>query len=114
MDAKTRKKTRRVRVTESISAFKEELRAITFEPLYGDSIKAIITKLTAKIQEISEKYDYSVEFPKGAEVETDGNTYYFVYNLKIKTKVGTKRVQMEVQYMMYDQESWVGMITKIS
>ncbi|WPX07523.1 hypothetical protein SOJ17_000636 [Metallosphaera sedula DSM 5348] len=101
-------------MTESISAFKEELRAITFEPIYGDSVKDIITRLTTKIQELSEKYDYVIEFPKKAEVETDGNIYYFTYNLRVRTKAGVKRIQVRVQYIMYDQEGWVGMITEIS
>jgi hypothetical protein len=113
VDAKTKGKARRIKISESISAFKEELRAITFEPIYGDSVKDIITRLTAKIQEISEKYDYDIEFPKKAEVETDGNIYYFDYQLKVKTKSGTKRLTMRVQYIMYDQEGWVGMITEV-
>ncbi|AWR98879.1 hypothetical protein [Metallosphaera hakonensis] len=114
VDVKTKGKNRRIRITENISAFKEELRAITFEPIYGDSVKDIITRLTAKIQELSEKYDYTIEFPKKADVETDGNIYYFTYNLKVKTKGGLKKIQIKVQYIMYDQEGWVGMITEIS
>lgn len=114
VDAKTRGKQRKIRMTESISAFKEELRAITFEPIYGDSVKDIITRLTTKIQELSEKYDYMIEFPKKADVETDGNIYYFTYNLRVRTKGGVKRIQVKVQYIMYDQEGWVGMITEIS
>ncbi|QKR00463.1 hypothetical protein GWK48_08830 [Metallosphaera tengchongensis] len=114
MNARAKNKTRKVKLNESISTFKEELRAITFEPIYGESVKDIITRLTTKIQEIAEKYDYVVEFPKKAEVETDGNIYYFSYVLKVKTKVGIKRVEIKVQYIMYDHEGWVGMITSIA
>lgn len=98
---------------ESISAFKQELFALSFEPIYGDSLKDIITRLTAKIQELAEDYGYQVEFPKKAEVETDGNIYYFKYSLKVKTKFATKRLRLTVQYIMFDNNEWIGLITEI-
>ncbi|ARM74982.1 hypothetical protein [Acidianus manzaensis] len=98
---------------ESISAFKEELSALEFEPIYGDSIKDIIARLTTKIQELAEDYGYQIEFPKKAEIEVDGNIYYFNYNLKIKTKFNIKRLKVNVQYIMFDNNEWIGLITEI-
>ncbi len=98
---------------ESISAFKEELRSMTFEPFYGENIKSIITRITSKIQSLAEDYGYDIEFPKKAEMEIDGNIYYFNYTLKVKTKTSTKKITLQVQYIMYEEENWVGMITDV-
>jgi hypothetical protein len=98
---------------ESILAFKEELRSMTFEPFYGENIKSIITRITSKIQSLAEDYGYDVEFPKKAEMEIDGNIYYFNYTLKVKTKTSTKKITLQVQYIMYEEENWVGMITEV-
>lgn len=99
--------------SENISAFKQELLALSFEPIYGDSLKDIITRLTARIQGLAEEYGYQVEFPKKAEVETDGNIYYFKYSLKIKTKSTAKRLKLTVQYIMFDNNEWIGLITEL-
>ncbi|MQL55676.1 hypothetical protein GFB69_07975 [Acidianus ambivalens] len=106
-------KQRKVRSNESISAFKEELRALSFEPIYGESVKDIIMRFTTKIQELAEQYGYEIEFPKKAGVETDGNIYYFVYNIKVKTKMSVKKLKISIQYIMYDNNQWVGLITGI-
>ncbi|EWG07554.1 MAG: hypothetical protein ASUL_03569 [Candidatus Aramenus sulfurataquae] len=98
---------------ESISAFKEELRSMTFEPFYGENIKSIVTRITSKIQSLAEDYGYDIEFPKKAEMEIDGNIYYFNYTLKVKTRTSTKKIILQVQYIMYEEENWVGMITDV-
>lgn len=112
---KTRTESRRKKLSkgESIAAFKEELRSLTFEPIYGDTIKSIITSITTKIQTLAEEYGYEIEFPKRAEIETDGNIYYFIYTLKVKTKITTKRIRLHVQYIMYEEENWIGIITEV-
>lgn len=109
----TKKQKLRSSKGESISAFKQELLALSFEPIYGDSLKDIITRLTTKIQELAEEYGYQVEFPKKAEVETDGNIYYFRYTLKVKTRFVTKQLKLTVQYIMFDSNEWIGLITEI-
>jgi hypothetical protein len=101
------------RYTESIAAFKKELKALSFEPIYGESIKDIIARLTVKIEEIANQYKYSVEFSEKAEIETEGDIYYFIYPIILKTKTGRKKVYIHVQYLMYDQNQWVGMITGV-
>ncbi|AWR98191.1 hypothetical protein DFR86_02330 [Acidianus sulfidivorans JP7] len=93
--------------------FKQELAALTFEPIYGESIKDIIARLTIKIQQLAEEYGYQIEFPKKAEIETDGNIYYFSYTLKIKTKFSIKKLKMNVQYIMFENNEWIGLITGI-
>ena len=113
MKTKETIKQRKVRSNESITAFKEELRALSFEPIYGESVKDIIMRFTTKIQELAEQYGYEVEFPKKAEVETDGNIYYFAYNIKVKTKMSIKKLKISIQYIMYDNNQWVGLITSI-
>ncbi|EZQ11006.1 hypothetical protein [Candidatus Acidianus copahuensis] len=114
MSVKTREvKKRKSYRSESISAFKEELRAMSFEPIYGDSVKDIMIRLTAKIQELAEGYAYQVEFPKKADIETEGDVYYFNYTVKVKTPFSVKKLGINVQYMMFDEKIWVGMITKV-
>jgi len=102
------------RKTERIDAFKKELRALTFEPIYGSSIKEIAANLTIKIQNIAEEYGYKVEFPEKSEVEIEGDVYYFSYPIKIITSNNTvKRIKIVVQYIIYDENRWIGMITEV-
>ncbi|QIW24958.1 hypothetical protein EWF20_13020 [Sulfolobus sp. S-194] len=103
----------RKRTSESIVTLKKELKALTFEPIYGESLKEIVTKLTTKIQEIIESYGYEVEFPERAKKEVEGDVYYFIYPLKIKTKHSTKKVYLEVEYLIYDENAWMGIITDV-
>ncbi|MEM0374036.1 MAG: hypothetical protein QXV69_05545 [Sulfolobaceae archaeon] len=99
---------------ERIDAFKKELKALAFEPIYGNSIKEIAANLTIKIQEIAEEYGYKVEFPEKAEVEIEGDIYYFSYPIKVITSANIiKRIKILVQYMLYDEKRWIGMITDI-
>ncbi|MEM0122783.1 MAG: hypothetical protein QXF93_04755 [Saccharolobus sp.] len=113
MNTRGKEKQKKRRYSESISAFKKELKALSFEPIYGESIKDIITRLTVKIEEIANQYKYSIEYPEKAEVDAEGDTYYFIYPITIKTRSGKKKIYVNVQYFMYDQNQWVGMITGI-
>lgn len=113
MDSLATKKQHKKRKIEKIDAFKKELKALAFEPIYGNSIKEIVTYLTIKIQEIAEEYGYKVEFPEEAEVEIEGEVYYFNYIINIHTKTGKRKVNINVQYIMYDEGRWMGMITEV-
>lgn len=112
---KARKLTQKKRVNESILAFKKELKAITFEPFYGSTIKDIIAKLTVKLEEITSEYGYEIEFPEKAKTEIEGDIYYFEYDVKIKTKVSNKKITIQVQFMnvTYEQGGWMGIITSV-
>jgi len=110
---KSKQKARKRLYSESLSALKKELRALTFEPIYGESLKEIAAKLTAKIQEIVESYGYEVEFSERAKKEVEGDIYYFIYPLKIKTKHSTKKIYLEVEYLIYDENTWMGIVTDV-
>jgi len=110
---KSKQKGHKRSYSESLSALKKELRALTFEPIYGESLKEIAAKLTTKIQEIVESYGYEVEFSERAKKEVEGDVYYFIYPLKIKTKHSTKKIYLEVEYLIYDENAWMGIITDI-
>jgi len=110
---KSKERQKKKKYNESILAFKKELRALSFEPIYGESMKDIITRLTVKIEELANQYGYSVEFPERAEVDTEGDIYYFIYPITLKTKTGKKKVNIHIQYIMYDQNQWIGMITSV-
>ncbi|BFH72569.1 hypothetical protein SJAV_05130 [Sulfurisphaera javensis] len=113
MEKNKSKQKGRKRASESIAALKKELRALTFEPIYGETLKEIAAKLTTKIQEIIESYGYEVEFPERAKKDVEGDVYYFVYPLKIKTKHGIKKIYLEVEYLIYDENAWMGIITDV-
>ncbi len=116
MDIKTREKNQNKRrlSAESILAFKKELKALAFEPIYGESIKEIAAKLTAEIEKLAEEYGYEIIFSEKSEVEIEGDIYYFDYIIKVKTKHnGIRKMKVRVQYIMYDQNYWVGLITEV-
>ncbi len=114
MNQKTRKITQKKRVNESITAFKKELKAISFEPFYGNGIKDIIAKLTVKLEEIASQYGYEIEFPERARTEIEGDIYYFEYDVKVKTKISAKKITVQVQFMNVTYEQgWMGIITSI-
>ena len=113
----TRKQTSRrhakaVKGRESLIVFKKELKSLTFEPTYGGSMKEIATRFTTIIQQLADRYGYDVEFPERAQTEIDGETYYFVYLVKVKTKGGARNMYIEAQYFLYEG-SWMGMITNV-
>jgi len=83
------------------------------EPIYGENIKDIITRLTSKLEEIAESYGYEIEFPERAKKDIEGDIYYFVYPIKVKTRHGFKKINLEVQYMIYDEGKWMGVITEV-
>lgn len=113
MEENKSKEKKKRRASESIITLKKELKALTFEPFYGGSLKEIVTKITTKIQEIIESYGYEVEFPERARKDIEGDVYYFEYPLKIKTKHGYKKIYIQVEYLIYDENAWMGMITDI-
>lgn len=110
---KSKQKGRKRSYSESLTTLKKELKALTFEPIYGESLKEIVAKLTTKIQDIIESYGYEVEFSDRAKKEVEGDVYYFIYPLKIKTKHGTKKIYLEVEYLIYDENAWMGIITDV-
>lgn len=75
-------------------------------------MKEIATRFTTMIQQMAERYGYDVEFPERAQTEIDGETYYFVYQVKVRTKAGPKKIYIEAQYFLYDG-AWMGMITNV-
>ena len=109
----TQQRKKRSKSKESISAFKKELKALTLEPVYGENIKDIITRITAKLQQLAESYGYEIEFPERAKKDIEGDIYYFVYPIKVKTKHGYKKIYLEVEYLIYDEGRWMGIITDI-
>ncbi|ACP36890.1 conserved hypothetical protein [Sulfolobus islandicus Y.G.57.14] len=113
MTTRGKEQQKKRRYSESITAFKKELKALSFEPIYGESIKDIIARLTVKIEDIANQYKYAVEFPEKAEIEAEGDVYYFIYPITLKTKTGRKKIYLHVQYLMYDQNQWAGMITGV-
>lgn len=116
MDIKAKEKIQNKRRAsyESILAFKKELKALAFEPIYGESIKEIAAKLTSKIEKLAEEYGYDVMFSEKSEVEIEGDIYYFDYVIRVKTKnAEIKKLKIRVQYIMYDQNYWMGLITEV-
>jgi hypothetical protein len=110
---RSKQQKKRKKSKESILAFKKELRAMMLEPIYGENIKDIITRLTSKLEEIAESYGYEIEFPERAKKDIEGDIYYFVYPIKVKTRHGFKKINLEVQYMIYDEGKWMGVITEV-
>ena len=104
---------KRKKSKESILAFKKELRALILEPFYGDSMKDILTRITSKLEELAESYGYEIEFPERSRKDIEGDIYYFIYPIKVKTKHGYKKINLEVQYMIYDEGKWLGVITEV-
>lgn len=110
---RSKQQKKRKKSKESILAFKKELRAMMLEPIYGENIKDIITRLTSKLEETAESYGYEIEFPERAKKDIEGDIYYFVYPIKVKTRHGSKKLNLEVQYMIYDEGKWMGVITEV-
>ncbi|AHC52374.1 hypothetical protein SUSAZ_11150 [Sulfolobus acidocaldarius SUSAZ] len=114
MEKNKQQKTRKKRVSrESITAFKKELKSLSMEPIYGESLKDILARLTSKLEEVALSYGYEIEFPERAKKEVEGDVYYFIYPIKVKTKHGEKRLTLEVEYMLYEEGRWMGIITDV-
>ncbi len=111
MKARTRSKSAQAK--ESIIAFKRELLALTFEPIYGSSFKDVLTRLTVKIQELASSYGYEVEFANRATKVSEGDGYYFEYPLKVKKGSMTRKLRLGVQYLFYEDGKWVGMLVDV-
>jgi hypothetical protein len=103
------------KTNESIIAFKKELKAISFEPIYGKGVKDIITRLTVELEKIATEYGYEIEFPEKAKTEIEADVYYFDYEIKIKTKLSIKKMRLQVQFIngAYEDGGWTGMITAV-
>ena len=98
---------------ESFTPFKKELVAMSFEPLYGRSIKEILIRLTSLIQDIASSYGYEVEFSPRFSKILDGDSVYFEFPVTVKGRKTSKKLKLGLKATFYEDGIWVGMLVDV-
>ena len=110
---KLKAKEKPVKQGESFTPFKKELIAMSFEPLYGRSIKEILIRLTSLVQEIASSYGYEVEFSPRFSKILDGDSVYFEFPVTVKGRNASKKLKLGLKATFYEEGRWVGMLVDV-